>query len=38
MCHNVRLAHSCAHPNCDNTNTIKETAMSGTTVCVARLS
>jgi len=38
MCHNVRLARSCACPNCDSANTIKETAMSGTKDCVARLS
>jgi len=38
MCHNVRLARGCTCPNCDSDNTIKETAMSGTKVCVARLS
>ena len=38
ICHNVRHAHSCAHPICDSANTIKETATSGTKVCVARLS
>ena len=38
MCHNVRLASSCACPNCDSATTIKETAMSGMNICVARLS
>jgi len=38
MFHNVRLARGCACPNCDSANTIKETATSGTKVCVARLS
>jgi hypothetical protein len=38
MCHNVRPTRGCARPNCDSADTIKETAVSETEVCVARLS
>jgi hypothetical protein len=39
ICPNVRLSHSSIHTICDNTDSIKESAKSGTKVfvCVARL-
>jgi hypothetical protein len=37
ICRNVRLAHSSIHTFHDYTDRIKESAKSGTSVCVARL-